>query len=77
MGKKPDWTGLSSTIHPFNPDVVASDMLAPTKESSTEGHLPLAPPTPIHAVANSDLRSGYKTGKRPEKNRTLTEVDRK
>jgi hypothetical protein len=29
------------------------------------------------AILGSDLRSGYKTGKRPEKNRTLTEVDRK
>jgi hypothetical protein len=38
-------------IHPFNPDVVTSDMLAPAKESSNEGHLPLPPLTPICTVA--------------------------
>jgi hypothetical protein len=38
-------------VHPFNPDVVTDDMLAPSKESSIEGHLPLPPPTPVRAIA--------------------------
>ncbi|KAJ3494531.1 hypothetical protein NLJ89_g10787 [Agrocybe chaxingu] len=34
-------------VHPFNPDVITENMLAPAKESSMEGHLPLPPPTPV------------------------------
>jgi hypothetical protein len=38
-------------VHPFDPSVVTVDMLAPAKESSIEGHLPLPPPTPVRAIA--------------------------
>lgn len=38
-------------VHPFNPNIVTEDMLAPAKTTSIEGHLPLPPPTPIKAIA--------------------------
>ena len=28
-------------IHPFNPDIITSDMLAPSKETSLEANLPI------------------------------------
>jgi len=38
-------------IWPFNPNVVPVEMMAPSKETSREGHLPFAPSTPIRIAA--------------------------
>ena len=36
----------------FNPDVVTNDMMAPSKETSGQGHLPVVPETPVRVIAN-------------------------
>ena len=38
-------------VSPFNPDVIPPEMMAPSKETSLEGPLPLAPPTPVRIAA--------------------------
>ena len=38
-------------VVPFNPDVISAEMMAPSKETSLEGPLPLAPPTPVRTAA--------------------------
>ncbi|RDB28659.1 Pogo transposable element with KRAB domain [Hypsizygus marmoreus] len=38
-------------VWPFNPNVVTEEMMAPSKETSVEGHLPLVPPTPVRTIA--------------------------
>ena len=40
-------------VSPFNPDTIPPEMMAPSKETSLEGPLPLAPSTPVHIVAAS------------------------
>ena len=40
-------------ISPFNPDIIPPEMMAPSKETSLEGPLPLAPSTPIRTAAAS------------------------
>jgi hypothetical protein len=39
-------------VWPFNADFVTLEMMAPSKETSCESHLPVAPPTPIRVLAN-------------------------
>lgn len=39
-------------VWPFNPSVITEDMMAPSKETSVEGHLPIIPPTPIRVIAD-------------------------
>ena len=34
-------------VFPFNPDVISPEMMAPSKETSLEGPLPLTPPAPV------------------------------
>ena len=43
-------------VFPFNPDVISPEMMAPSKETSLEGPLPLTPSSPIRTAAAS-LRS--------------------
>jgi hypothetical protein len=43
-------------IWPFNPDVVTEDMLAPSRETSCEAHLPLPPDDPAVNVLATMLR---------------------
>jgi len=38
-------------VWPFDPSVVTEDMMGPSKESSCEGHLPLAPAPAVQIVA--------------------------
>lgn len=38
-------------VWPFNPGVVLKEMLAPSKETSCEAHLPVAPSTPVRIIA--------------------------
>ena len=42
---------------PVNPNVITPEMMAPSKTTSMEGHLPIVPPTPVRVVSNllSDL----------------------
>ena len=40
-------------VFPFNPKVVSPEMMAPSKETSLEGPLPLIPPTPVRTAATS------------------------
>jgi hypothetical protein len=37
-------------VWPFNPGVVTKMMMAPSKETSCEGHLPIVPATPMQVV---------------------------
>ena len=34
-------------VWPFNPNVISTKMMAPSKETSCEGHLPIVPTTPV------------------------------
>jgi len=43
-------------VFPFNPDIIPQEMMAPSKETSLEGPLPLAASSPIRIAAKS-LRS--------------------
>ena len=38
-------------IWPFNPDVISTEMMAPSKETSQKGYLPFTPSTPIRNTA--------------------------
>lgn len=40
-------------VFPFNPDIIPLEMMAPSKETSLKGPLPLTPPTPIRIAAKS------------------------
>ena len=40
-------------VFPFNPDAIPPEMMAPSKETSLEGPLPLAPPSPVRIAAAS------------------------
>ncbi|KAF9778014.1 hypothetical protein BJ322DRAFT_1114551 [Thelephora terrestris] len=40
-------------VVPFNPDVISAEVMAPSKETSLEGPLPLAPSTPVRTAAAS------------------------
>ncbi|KIK74541.1 hypothetical protein PAXRUDRAFT_40352, partial [Paxillus rubicundulus Ve08.2h10] len=37
-------------VWPFNPNVVTAEMMAPSLETSSSGHLPLPQPSPVWAV---------------------------
>jgi hypothetical protein len=37
-------------VWPFNPKVVTDEMLAPARESSNQGHLPITPESPVQAI---------------------------
>jgi hypothetical protein len=37
-------------VWPFNPKVVTDEMLAPARESSNQGHLPITPESPVRAI---------------------------
>ena len=39
-------------VWPFNPNVVTSEMMAPSLETTCRGHLPLMPATPVHVVTD-------------------------
>lgn len=39
-------------VWPFNPTVISEQMMAPSKETSCQGHLPIMPSSPIRAVAD-------------------------
>ncbi|KII85726.1 hypothetical protein PLICRDRAFT_145598, partial [Plicaturopsis crispa FD-325 SS-3] len=39
-------------VWPFNPDVVPEEAMAPSKETSAEGHLPIVPATPVRVMAD-------------------------
>jgi hypothetical protein len=39
-------------VWPFNPNVVTSEMMAPSLEMTCRGHLPLMPATPVHVVSH-------------------------
>ena len=43
-------------VIPFNPDVISPEMMAPSRETSLEAPLPLAPPSPVR-TATTSLRS--------------------
>jgi len=45
-------------VFPLSPDVVTTEMMAPSLEMSYHGHLPLVPSTLVHAVI--DLLYRYK-----------------
>ena len=48
------WKVFEKTgVFPFNPDIIPQEMMAPSKETSLEGPLPLAPSTPVHIAATS------------------------
>ena len=34
-------------VWPFNPNVISTEMMAPSKETFREGHLPIVPATPV------------------------------
>jgi hypothetical protein len=38
-------------VWPFDPSVVTDEMMAPSKETSCEGHLPVVPATPVRVIA--------------------------
>jgi len=38
-------------VWPFDPSVVTEEMMAPSKETSCEGHLPVVPATPVRVIA--------------------------
>ena len=38
-------------VWPFNPGVISKEMIALSKETSCEGHLPIAPSTPVWILA--------------------------
>lgn len=38
-------------VWPFNPSVITQDMMAPSRETSCEGHLPVVPATPVRVIA--------------------------
>jgi len=38
-------------VWPFDPTVITEEMMAPSKETSCEGHLPVVPATPVRVVA--------------------------
>lgn len=38
-------------VWPFNPNVITEEMMAPSKETSCKAHLPIAPASPIRAIA--------------------------
>ena len=40
-----------TSVWPFDPSVVTEDMMAPSKVTSCEGHLPIKPASPVKAVA--------------------------
>ncbi|KIK93752.1 hypothetical protein PAXRUDRAFT_39500, partial [Paxillus rubicundulus Ve08.2h10] len=39
-------------VWPFNPNVVTREMMAPSLETSSQGHIPLPQPSPVRAVAS-------------------------
>ena len=39
-------------VWPYNADFVTLEMMAPSKETSCKSYIPVAPPTPIHVLAN-------------------------
>lgn len=39
-------------VWPFNPNVVTSEMMAPSLEMTCRGHLPLMPATPVCVVTD-------------------------
>lgn len=39
-------------IWPFNPDIVTPEVMAPSRESSWQVHMPLPQPTPVRVMAN-------------------------
>jgi hypothetical protein len=44
-------------VHPFNPDVVTKDVMAPSQETSCRGHLPLIQTTPVRLVSQLICRA--------------------
>lgn len=38
-------------VWPFNPEVISAELMAPSKETSCEAHLPVIPPTPVRTVS--------------------------
>lgn len=38
-------------VWPFDPSVITTDMMAPSKVTSCEGYLPVMPATPVHVIA--------------------------
>ena len=44
-------TFAKTGVWPFNPDATPKEAFAPSKETSSEGHLPLIPPTPVRVIA--------------------------
>lgn len=38
-------------VWPFDPSVITPEMMAPSKETSCEGHLPITPVTPVRVIA--------------------------
>ncbi|KAG1783663.1 hypothetical protein EV702DRAFT_1040198 [Suillus placidus] len=39
-------------VWPFNPTVISEQMMAPSKETSCQGHLPIMPLSPLRAIVN-------------------------
>lgn len=39
-------------LWPFNPDVITAEMLAPSRETSAQAHMPLPQPTPVRKLAS-------------------------
>ena len=37
-------------VWPFNPNVISTEMMVPSKETSCKGHLPIVPTTPVQVV---------------------------
>lgn len=47
MAKNIKATFQKTGVWPFNPNVISTEMMAPSKETSREGHLPIVPATPV------------------------------
>jgi hypothetical protein len=52
-----------TSVWPFNPKVIMDEMLAPARESSNQGHLPITPESPVRAIIQllRDLQSREET----------------
>ena len=58
-------------VFPFNPDIIPLEMMAPSKETSLEGPLPLAPPTPVR-IAAASLRRLLHPSSEPDQHSNLS-----
>ncbi|KAG8216143.1 hypothetical protein J3R82DRAFT_8146, partial [Butyriboletus roseoflavus] len=39
-------------VWPFSPDIVTTEMMAPSLETSSKSSLPLPQPSPVHAIVS-------------------------